>query len=113
MTLLPVQQLPGLALVLFVLVPQQAVGFGVVPPVSASAATLLVWAVRRWWSPPADRDRRTGPEDHLLLVTRMAAVVTVVWGALLLVLAPPVDTGRSLAWLTSFALGAILPLSWG
>lgn len=104
LAVLPTHHLPAAALTLYVLVPQQAVGYlyGASPAVLA----LLAWTVRRCF---LDGSRQK--PDRLVVMARAAALAALSWAIFLVIATGTPDSAMtSRNWTVSFALGAVLPL---
>ncbi len=109
--LVPVHWLPALALIAFAVLPLQLVpSEGIANVVRPTSILLGIWILRRWTSPRRDS------EDQHPAVARFGSRFTVyvlaglliVWMGLTLAYSTALTT--SAAWLSSFLMGAFLPL---
>ncbi|QFG69725.1 O-antigen ligase family protein [Ornithinimicrobium pratense] len=100
----PVPYLPAMALILFVAVPQQAVGY--LNGASPAALALFAWALRK-----ALRRVPSGRSPVLVMIARSAGVAVVLWSTFLLMHAATANTfTTSRNWIVSLTLAAVLPL---
>ncbi|MBW0091336.1 O-antigen ligase family protein [Pseudonocardia sp. KRD-184] len=107
-TKVPARFLPAVALVLYVLVPQQAVGY--LYGVSAGTGVLAIWVVRRLFRASSDVTRASSGSVWLF-AARAGAVSVSVWAAVLFVAAPPaVPNPLARDWLVSFTLSIVIVL---
>lgn len=101
--LTPTEFLPAVALAIYVVIPQQAVGY--LAGASPAAVVLAVWAVRRVVG------EGTGGASSWTWLARFGAATVLGWGLYLLLTSEvAVDTSPSSRWLVTFALGLFAPL---
>jgi hypothetical protein len=101
--ILPAHTLPAVALIVYVLLPQQAIGFarGAAP----AAVVLTIWAIRK-----SGRIKFAQATTGTWLM-RLGALTVVFWGAILLVgFKLVVDDQASVRWLTAFSLSVLIPV---
>ena len=100
--MIPVEALPSAALILYVLLPQQAVGF--VRGAAPAAVLLAIWAFRKI----GQRGRH--PADKWTSLTRLGTLIVAAWSGILLVTTESSENRTaSVWWLLAFTLSLVIP----
>lgn len=100
--LIPVEALPSAALILYVLLPQQAIGF--VRGAAPAAVLLAIWAIRKLGQ------RRLPTTDKWTSLTRWGTLIVAAWGGILLMTTESSENRTaSVWWLLAFTLSLVIP----
>lgn len=108
LALLPVRVLPAAALVLFVVLPQQAVAGVMVAGLSPASIAMLAWVLRRWMWDSGSAGRE--PREYSLAVARLAAAALVAWCVWLITSQSGEALINGVGWTASLTVGLVLPL---
>ena len=107
--LVPAHILPAVALAAFALIPARILPQdGPIGALPLTTMIIVVWAVRRLLTDPADRQPSAAPAPFRS-ATRYFALLFLAWS--LFALVRSTDLQASLGWIISFSAGVLLPLA--